>query len=45
MRDETKKVFAPEMTDKEVIEMLARIFRVGDTDDLVESAVSGVKGA
>ena len=43
MKDETK-VFAPEMTDKEVIEMLARIFRVGDTDDLIES-VSSVKGA
>lgn len=39
-----KKVFAPEMTDKEVIEMLARIFRVGDTDDFIES-VSGKEGA
>lgn len=39
-----KKIFAPEMTDKEVIEMLARIFRVGDTDDLIGS-VSGKEGA
>ena len=43
MKD-VKQVFAPEMTDKEVIEMLARIFRVGDTDDFVAS-VSSVKGA